>query len=152
MRRGLTVPVSPQVVLVQPEVMAQLVQDGDADLFAEPIFANVAAVLAMVGSIMLLMGRLGRKDKVNKGTWFDWYGVILLNAVIATGILTQFARLTDVAVLAFTIYTIHLILVYCLLTYIPFSKLAHMFYRTLAMHHGRLTGRVPPGDPLEAAR
>jgi len=116
------------------------------------IFANVAAALAMVGSIMLLMGRLGRKDKVNKGTWFDWYGVILLNAVIATGILTQFARLTDVAVLAFTIYTIHLILVYCLLTYIPFSKLAHMFYRTLAMHHGRLTGRVPPGDPLEAAR
>jgi hypothetical protein len=41
--------------------------------------------------------------------------------------------------------------VYCLLTYIPFSKLAHMLYRTLAIHHGRLMGRVPAKDPLQAA-
>jgi quinone-modifying oxidoreductase subunit QmoC len=70
--------------------------------------------------------------------------------VIATGLLTRFARLSGVAPLAFTIYVIHLGGVYCLLTYIPFSKLAHLLYRTLAMHHGRLTGRIPPGDPLEA--
>jgi quinone-modifying oxidoreductase, subunit QmoC len=115
------------------------------------IFANLGAALAMVGSIMLLMGRVGRREKINKGTWFDWYLVLLLNFVLATGILTELSRLSGIAVLAFTIYVIHLVGVYCLLTYIPFSKLAHLLYRTLAMHHGRLTGRIPPGDPLEAA-
>jgi quinone-modifying oxidoreductase subunit QmoC len=115
------------------------------------IFANVGAALALVGCVMLLMGRFQRRETINRGTWFDWYLLSLLTFVIATGTLTQIGRLTGIPEVAFPIYVIHLLGVYCLLTYIPFTKLAHLFYRTLAMHHGRLTGRVPPGEPLERA-
>jgi quinone-modifying oxidoreductase subunit QmoC len=115
------------------------------------IFANVGAIVILIGSVMLFLGRIGRREKINRGTWFDWYLVVLLNVVVATGILSQVARLLEIPAAAFTVYVIHLIAVYCLLTYIPFSKLSHMVYRSLAIHHGRLTGRIPPGDPLATA-
>ena len=132
--------------------MAGIVHTPLAFFSPMKLFANLAAILAMIGAAMLLLGRIGRREKINKGTWFDWYLVVLLNGVLATGILTEVARLSGIAALAIAIYVIHLIGVYCLLTYIPFSKLAHMVYRSLAIHHGRLSGRVPPGDPLEAAK
>ena len=60
-----------------------------------------------------------------------------------TGMLSWLTRLTGVAMLAYVNYFIHLMFVFVLLWYMPYSKFAHMFYRTLALTYAKRIGRVP---------
>jgi quinone-modifying oxidoreductase subunit QmoC len=115
------------------------------------ILSNIGGVAMVVGIFMLLSSRLKRKENVSRGSWFDWSFLLLLVGVIVTGFLAQLFRELNVAVIALPIYFIHLIGVFYIIAYIPYSKLAHVVYRAVAMTHGRLTGRVPARDALEAA-
>jgi quinone-modifying oxidoreductase subunit QmoC len=72
----------------------------------------------------------------------------LLLLVGITGLLTEVIRLiaepAGVAALKYTAYTIyfaHLVLVFDLLVYLPYSKFAHIVYRTVAMVYAEHTGR-----------
>jgi quinone-modifying oxidoreductase subunit QmoC len=38
---------------------------------------------------------------------------------------------------------VHLVFYFMLFTYLPFTKFAHIIYRTLALTHARQTGRLP---------
>jgi quinone-modifying oxidoreductase subunit QmoC len=60
---------------------------------------------------------------------------------MATGILSELVRLADIAVLAYIIYFIHLVVVFFLFAYAPFSKIAHMLYRATAMVFAKATER-----------
>ncbi len=42
---------------------------------------------------------------------------------------------------AYTLWLFHEILVFALLAYLPFSKFAHLLYRTLAMTYAKQIGR-----------
>jgi len=57
--------------------------------------------------------------------------------VIATGILVELVRLVvpGVPVVAVALYVLHLSVVTTLFLTFPYSKFAHMLYRTLAMVH-----------------
>jgi quinone-modifying oxidoreductase subunit QmoC len=56
-------------------------------------------------------------------------------------LLTESARLGGIAWLAYTVYAIHLVLVWSLFAYTPFSKLAHLVYRTVALAYNEYSGR-----------
>jgi nitrate reductase gamma subunit len=43
--------------------------------------------------------------------------------------------------IAYPVYFIHLVFVFSLFIYLPFSKLAHMFYRSAAMCFMKYSGR-----------
>jgi quinone-modifying oxidoreductase subunit QmoC len=100
---------------------------------------NVGGVALIIGAALLLNSRLKRKDQLN--TYWDWYLVGLALALGLSGMLTQMARLAGMLNLSAIIYFLHLILVWSLFAYTPFSKLAHLVYRTTAMAYNEYIGR-----------
>ncbi len=101
---------------------------------------NIAGVALMVGGLLFLKNRLSDKDQVSK--YWDWYLIGLVLALGSTGLLTEMARLGGLAILSTFIYFIHLMFVWCLFAYTPFSKLAHLVYRTVAMTYNEYSGRT----------
>ncbi len=101
--------------------------------------ANIAGVSLIVGTILLIKNRSAKKDQTS--TYFDWYLVYLAFGLGVTGMGAELTRLAGWAFVTFAVYYIHLILVFCLIAYLPFSKLAHLVYRTVAMAYNEYAGR-----------
>ena len=101
--------------------------------------ANVAGVSLIIGTILLIKNRSAKKDQTS--TYFDWYLVYMAFGLGVTGMGAQLARLAGLAGVSFAVYYIHLILVWALFAYLPFSKLAHLVYRTVAMTYNEYAGR-----------
>ncbi len=87
----------------------------------------------LVGGIVILIRRLSTKADKSINTYNDWLLVVFVLGVAVSGILTQGFRLLEVPVLAYSTYFIHLVFILYLFWYAPYSKMAHMFYRTLAL-------------------
>ncbi len=100
---------------------------------------NAAGVALVVGGILLLRNRMTKKDQAS--SYWDWYLVGLVLVLGLTGMLTQMARLAGMAGISYTLYFVHLIFVWSLFAYTPFSKLAHLVYRTAAMTYAEYTNR-----------
>ena len=101
--------------------------------------ANVSGVALVIGSGLMIKSRLDKTDQVS--SYKDWYLLWLVFGLGASGMLTEMTRLADVAVLSYPLYFIHLILVFNLFMFLPFSKLAHLVYRTVAMAYGEYGNR-----------
>ncbi len=101
------------------------------------IFANVCSIVMITGAGMLLFERWNNPEKRARSTYFDWFFILILFGIGLTGFLSQISRAIEgsgeQATLMFPIYYVHLVLVFMLFFYAPFSKLAHLVYRTVAM-------------------
>jgi quinone-modifying oxidoreductase subunit QmoC len=100
---------------------------------------NLAGVSLVVGSILLWRNRLAKKDQGS--TYWDWYLVVLAFSLGATGLGTEISRLLGLPGVAYVIYFLHLMFIWSLFAYTPFSKLAHIVYRTAAMTYAEYTQR-----------
>ena len=102
---------------------------------------NTSAVLLIVGGLLLWLNRRSTGDKlVGMTTAFDRFFLWVVLGVIATGVLTEIFRFTPVPpVVACSVYVVHLGIVLTLFLTLPYSKFAHILYRTLAMVHERMT-------------
>jgi quinone-modifying oxidoreductase subunit QmoC len=104
------------------------------------ILANVSGIALVIGAILLMRQRSAKKtDQVS--TYQDWYLLWMVLGVGATGMLAELTRLADAAFLTYLIYFIHLMFVFNLFAFLPFSKLAHLVYRTVAMGYNEYSGR-----------
>lgn len=92
---------------------------------------NIAGVALVVGSLLLIKNRLSKKGQ--RSIYWDWYLVTLALVLGLTGLLTEITRLAGLSGLSVSLYVIHLMFVWCFFAYTPFSKLAHLVYRTVAM-------------------
>ena len=101
--------------------------------------ANVAGVALIIGSALMIKNRLAKKDQTS--TYKDWYLLGLVFGLGVTGVLTQATRLAGMAGVTYFIYFIHLVFVFNLFAFLPFSKLAHLVYRTVAMAYNEYSGR-----------
>ena len=104
--------------------------------------------LALLGSALLLFGiyriytaRQENAEKAGYGTYYDWQLIYLIAAVGITGILSWFFRLLGSPTLAYPTYFLHLVSIFCLFFYAPYTKIAHLVYRTVAMLYARMADR-----------
>ncbi|MFA4918068.1 MAG: quinone-interacting membrane-bound oxidoreductase complex subunit QmoC [Thermodesulfovibrionales bacterium] len=102
---------------------------------------NISAIMLLVGIVMVINNRKKNEEKAGKGSYYDWLFIYIVFAIMATGILSEVMRLADIAVLAYIIYFAHLVVVFFLFAYAPFSKTAHMVYRATAMVFAKQAGR-----------
>jgi quinone-modifying oxidoreductase subunit QmoC len=105
------------------------------------LLGHVGFLALVAGLILVMKHRLGVDPNKRKNTYQDWYLLVILLLVAVTGQLLELVRYTGSAGLAFTMYFVHLVLVFSLIGYFPYSKFAHMFYRFVAILHAKYNGR-----------
>ncbi|MBM4136376.1 MAG: heterodisulfide reductase [Nitrospira sp.] len=102
---------------------------------------NISALALLIGITLVISNRKKNTEKAGKGGYYDWLFIYIVFAIMATGILAELVRLADIAILAYVIYFAHLVVVFFLFAYAPFSKMAHMVYRATAMVFAKATER-----------
>lgn len=102
---------------------------------------NASALALLIGITLVVRNRFKNKEKAGSGSYYDWLFIYIVFAIMATGILAQLIRLADIAVLSYVVYFAHLVVVFFLSAYAPFSKMAHMVYRATAMVFAKQAGR-----------
>ena len=98
------------------------------------ILGNVSGMVVVLASAVFLWRRIADAGRAGKSAYSDWLFLSILGLTTLTGFLSQWLRLADLRV-AYPMYFIHLLFVFFLLVYIPYSKFAHLIYRGLAMLH-----------------
>ncbi len=101
------------------------------------IVGNASAFALLLGMLFVTANRLKNAEKAGGGSYFDWLFIVVIFTIVVTGILSEVLRLADVAPVAYPVYFIHLVFIFFLFAYAPFSKMAHMVYRTTAMVFAR---------------
>ncbi|MBU2621511.1 MAG: quinone-interacting membrane-bound oxidoreductase complex subunit QmoC [Proteobacteria bacterium] len=101
--------------------------------------ANISGVALVAGGYLLMKSRMDKKDQTN--SYKDWYLIGLVLGLGVSGMLTEITRLAGWAAGSYALYFIHLIFVFNLFAFLPFSKLAHLVYRTLAMAYAEYSNR-----------
>ena len=101
--------------------------------------ANVSGIALIIGSALMIKNRMGKTDQLT--SYKDWYLLILVLGLGVTGLLTEMTRLAGIAGLSYALYFIHLMFVFHLFIFLPFSKLAHLVYRTVAMAYSEYGNR-----------
>jgi len=104
---------------------------------------NISALALVVGGALLYLNRLSTDRRVGAMTAFDRFFLWTVLAVIITGVLTETLRFIAVApVVACSMYLLHLSIVLTLFFTFPYSKFAHLVYRTVAMVHQKAVEKV----------
>ena len=106
------------------------------------VLGNLSAALLVGGGGILLYNHLVGGNRTGTSTPFDNFFLYIVLLVIATGMLAEAGRFLFPPAMSAWIYIVHLTVVLCLFITFPYSKFAHMVYRTLAMVHQRMTGPV----------
>jgi quinone-modifying oxidoreductase subunit QmoC len=104
------------------------------------IWANLSALALLTGITLVVFVRKKTSPRAGLGSYFDWLLITVIYVITVTGILSEIFRLVDAAYFAYPVYFIHLVFVFFLFVYAPFSKMAHMVYRTTAMVFSRHVG------------
>jgi len=112
------------------------------------ILANLGGIALVIGSVLAIRERRSGKEDAPASSYSDWFFLYLLLIVGATGLLTEILRYVAepngaqwLVYVAYTVYFVHLVAVFDLMIYLPYSKLAHLLYRTVAMVYAEYSGR-----------
>ena len=108
------------------------------------ILGAVSGLALVIGGAMLIIRRWQNRDEVGANGYADYLFLYIMFFVGLTGMLSWITRsYIGLPMLAYVNYFIHMVFVYFLLWYMPYSKFAHMIYRTLAIYYAKRTGREP---------
>ncbi len=109
--------------------------------FPVKILANIGAVMLLIGLAVLTVRRRTLDPMKTGSSYYDWYLLGVIWVVAVTGVLCELLRLAGIAPVAYSMYYLHLVAVWMLFAYLPWSKLGHLVYRTAALTYVRAMGR-----------
>lgn len=101
--------------------------------------ANISGIMIILGAALLIKDRMAKKSETS--TYKDWFLLALVLGLGVTGMLSEMTRLAGAKYLTYLVYYIHLIFVFCLFAFLPFSKMAHLVYRTVALGYAEYANR-----------
>ena len=104
------------------------------------IIGNVASAMLLVGLGIFIFGRLFNKKVVGNSNYSDWLLLVSFLLLTVSGIVVQFARFGNWD-LAYHFYFFHLVCVWFVIIYLPFTKFAHMIFRLVAISFAESIGR-----------
>jgi len=104
------------------------------------IAGNLASVMLLTGLSIFIVGRLFNKKEVGNSNYSDWLLLVSILLLTISGIIVQFARFGNWD-LAYHFYFFHLVCVWFVIIYLPFTKFAHMIYRLVALSFAASIGR-----------
>ncbi|PID76026.1 MAG: heterodisulfide reductase [Deltaproteobacteria bacterium] len=114
------------------------------------ILANVSAVALVFGIAVLWANRKRSEREANtQPTFYDWFLIWEITAVGVTGIGAQLLRWSGMPTFGYIVYFLHLVSVMMLFLYLPYTKLAHLFYRTTAYTFEKYHNSVYAGGKQE---
>ena len=101
-------------------------------------------IVGNVGGIALLVGltkvmSTWRRRSSDRATYSDWFFPALLGLTVLSGFSTEILRFAGVR-LAYPAYAVHLVFVFALFIYFPFSKFAHAVYYPTGFTFARSIG------------
>ncbi len=95
------------------------------------IAGNAGALMLFTGSSIMILNRLF-KLKGLQSNYTDWFFLASFWILTLSGILVEAARFFEWGS-AYHLYFFHLVMVWIIILYYPYTKFAHFLYRTLAL-------------------
>ena len=104
------------------------------------IAGNLASLMIYSGLGIMVCQRLFNRKVFGKSSYSDWLLLAAIALLTLSGTLVEMARFGSWS-LAYHLYFIHLVAVWFVIMYLPYTKLGHIFYRSTAMLYARSIGR-----------
>jgi quinone-modifying oxidoreductase subunit QmoC len=114
------------------------------------LFGHAGIILLLIGLVIVIKERLNADPAKRTNTYQDWYLLVVLLGVGVTGQLLEIIRVAGYEGLSYIAYFIHLVLIFLLIGYFPYTKFAHIFYRFVAILHSKYSGRDATVDAAAA--
>jgi quinone-modifying oxidoreductase subunit QmoC len=105
------------------------------------MLANIGGIALIAGCILMIRDRLRNSENFGAGTYFDWSLISMLFLAAVTGFFTEVLHYLRLEPHRHIAYFIHLVFAFAVLIYLPYSKLAHLVYRGIAMVFAEHIGR-----------
>lgn len=113
------------------------------------VLANVGAIAMIVGIGILWINRTRKEaEGLVTRTFYDWFLIWMIMGVGVTGLAAELLRLMGAAAVGYVVYYLHLVSVMMLFLYMPYTKFAHLVYRTFAMAFERYRDSAYVKNPL----
>jgi len=103
------------------------------------ILGNISSLMLFSGLSLMIINRLTDRKRYNTG-YADWLLLISILLLTLSGTLVEAARFGNWGI-AYHLYFFHLVCVWFVIIYLPYTKFGHMLFRTLAMTFARTIGR-----------
>lgn len=95
------------------------------------VAGNIGALCLIAGSSLMILQRLTHRETLASG-YADWFFLLSFWLLTLSGILVEAARFLQWGS-AYHLYFGHLVLVWIIILYFPYTKFAHFLYRTTAL-------------------
>ncbi len=97
------------------------------------ILGNLSGAAVLLACAVFIAKKLTDRKNDGQGSYTDWLFLGLLTLTTLTGFLSEMLRLAAIPPLAYWGYFIHLVCIFALLVYLPYTKFAHLAYRFAAL-------------------
>jgi quinone-modifying oxidoreductase subunit QmoC len=95
------------------------------------IAGNLGALLLLAGTTLMILLRLSKKNSLGS-RYVDWFFLVSFWLLTFSGMLVEGARFQGWS-LAYHLYFWHLVMVWIIILYFPYTKFAHFLYRITAL-------------------